>query len=50
MRAALEDAGVECEWVVYKDEAHGFLREDNRFDLYKQVERFLAKHMGPIGV
>jgi dipeptidyl aminopeptidase/acylaminoacyl peptidase len=45
MRAALSDAGVPVEWVVYDDEAHGFLREANRFDLYNRIERFLLKNM-----
>lgn len=47
MRAALERVGrVRPEWVVYEDEAHGFLREKNNFDFYARVERFLAAHMG----
>jgi dipeptidyl aminopeptidase/acylaminoacyl peptidase len=46
MRSALDSAKVPYEWVVYDDEAHGFLREANRFDFYGRVEQFLAKHMG----
>jgi len=46
MRSALAAAKVPYEWVVYDDEAHGFLREANRFDFYGKVERFLAQHMG----
>lgn len=46
MRGALERAGMrDVEWVVYPDEAHGILREENAFDLYSRIERFLAKHM-----
>jgi dipeptidyl aminopeptidase/acylaminoacyl peptidase len=33
------------EWVVYPNEGHGLFHENNRFDFYKRVERFLAKHL-----
>jgi len=45
MRAALQSANVPCEWVVYPEEAHGFLRRENRLDLYTRIEQFLAKNM-----
>jgi dipeptidyl aminopeptidase/acylaminoacyl peptidase len=35
------------EWVAYKDEGHGFMLEENRFDLYRRVARFLAKYNAP---
>jgi dipeptidyl aminopeptidase/acylaminoacyl peptidase len=46
MRTALQRVGrVKPEWVVYQDEAHGFLREKNNFDFYARVEKFLSEHM-----
>lgn len=46
MRDALESAGTPVEWVVYNEEGHGFLREENRFDFYGRVAKFLAAHIG----
>ena len=45
MRDALRAAGREVEWVVYPDEGHGWLREDNTLDFWRRVEAFLGKHM-----
>jgi dipeptidyl aminopeptidase/acylaminoacyl peptidase len=45
MRDALRAAGREAEWVVYPDEGHGWLREDNNLDFWRRVEAFLGKHM-----
>jgi dipeptidyl aminopeptidase/acylaminoacyl peptidase len=28
-------------------EAHGFNKDENRFDFYRRVEKFLAEHLGP---
>ena len=47
MRDALLTHGVDVEWVVYAQEGHGFLLEENRYDFYGRVARFLAKHLGP---
>jgi dipeptidyl aminopeptidase/acylaminoacyl peptidase len=47
MRDALRTRNVPVEWVVYSQEGHGFLLEANRFDLYRRVEAFLARHLGP---
>lgn len=45
---ALKAAGkVPVEWVVYDDEGHGWRLEANRFDFWKRVEGFLAKHLKP---
>jgi dipeptidyl aminopeptidase/acylaminoacyl peptidase len=48
-RSALDRAGKEYEWVVYSDEGHGFSKDENLFDFYGRVERFLAKHLAPRG-
>lgn len=45
MLAALRKAGKNVEWVRYADEGHGFFYDQNRFDYYRKVEAFLAKHL-----
>jgi dipeptidyl aminopeptidase/acylaminoacyl peptidase len=32
--------------MVKDDEGHGFGNEENQFDFYGAMEKFLAKHMG----
>ncbi|MCK4593232.1 S9 family peptidase [bacterium] len=44
--AALEEAGIEYEYVVYENEGHGMTRPENRLDACWRVERFLAEHLG----
>lgn len=44
-RAALDRAGKPYEWVVYPDEGHGFVKDENLFDFYGRVDRFLAKYL-----
>ncbi|MCP4690732.1 MAG: S9 family peptidase [Desulfobacterales bacterium] len=43
---ALKERGVEVEYMVKPDEGHGFRNEENRFDFYRAMERFLARHLG----
>ncbi|HKQ60017.1 MAG TPA: S9 family peptidase [Candidatus Polarisedimenticolaceae bacterium] len=43
---ALRGRGVEVEYLVKPDEGHGFQSEQNRFDFYRAMERFLAQHLG----
>lgn len=45
MRDAMRAAGQSPEWIVYDDEAHGWLKVDNRVDFWQRVERFLDKHL-----
>jgi dipeptidyl aminopeptidase/acylaminoacyl peptidase len=45
MLAALRKAGKDVEWVRYAEEGHGFSFDENRFDFYRRVETFLAKHL-----
>ena len=45
MRDALAKNGTPVEWVVYQEEAHGFLLEKNRYDFYNRVAAFLAKYL-----
>jgi len=44
--AALRARGVDVEYLVKEDEGHGFQNEENQFDVYRAMERFLAAHLG----
>ncbi|OHU79091.1 S9 family peptidase [Mycobacteroides chelonae] len=44
--AALRARGVEVEYMVKKDEGHGFLNPENQVDLFLATERFLAQYLG----
>lgn len=43
---ALRKRGIEVHYMVKKNEGHGFRNEENRFDFYRKMEAFLAKHLG----
>lgn len=45
--AALDRYHKDYEWVQYPVEGHGFNRDEDVFDFYHRVERFLAKYLGP---
>ncbi len=48
LRTALKARGIKLskdEWIMKKDEGHGFRKEENRIELYKKMEKFLAKHL-----
>lgn len=45
MVAALKKRGVNVEYMVKDNEGHGFHNEENRFDFYRAMEKFLAKHL-----
>ncbi len=47
LRAAMQEAGLEPEWVVYDDEAHGWRKPENQLDFARRLEAFLARHLGP---
>ena len=42
---ALRDRGVAVEYMVKDNEGHGFHNQENRFDFYEAMERFLDKHL-----
>ena len=44
---ALRARGVDVEYMVKDNEGHGFANEENRFEFYGAMERFLAKHLKP---
>jgi len=46
MVEALKKRGIEVEYMVKENEGHGFHNEENRFDFYAAMEKFLAKHIG----
>ncbi len=45
MVAALNKHGIDVEYLVKDNEGHGFHNEENRFEFYEAMERFLAKHL-----
>jgi dipeptidyl aminopeptidase/acylaminoacyl peptidase len=45
MVEALKKRGVEVEYIVKDNEGHGFQNEENRFEFYRAMEKFLEKHM-----
>lgn len=44
---ALKKRGVGVEYLVKENEGHGFRNEENRFEFYEAMEKFLAKHLAP---
>ena len=46
MVEALRKRGIQVEYMVKNNEGHGFHNEENRFDFYRAMEKFLAKHLG----
>lgn len=42
---ALKKRGIEVPYLVKDNEGHGFHNEENRFDFYEAMEKFLAKHL-----
>lgn len=45
MVEAMRNRGVEVEYLVKDNEGHGFRNEENRFEFYRSMEAFLAKHL-----
>jgi dipeptidyl aminopeptidase/acylaminoacyl peptidase len=44
--AALKDAGIDYEYMLFPDEGHGFAKPQNRLKFYAAAERFLARYLG----
>jgi dipeptidyl aminopeptidase/acylaminoacyl peptidase len=44
--AALKEAGIEHEYMLFPDEGHGFAKPENRMIFYAAAEKFLARHLG----
>ena len=47
MLSALEDAGKAPETYVVKGEGHGFVKPEHQAELYRRIDAFLAKYIGP---
>lgn len=45
LRDALRAAGLEAEWIVYEGEGHGLRKQENRVDMARRLEAFLARHL-----
>ena len=45
MVEALRSRGVHVDYMVKDNEGHGFHNEENRFDFYRAMEKFLAKYL-----
>jgi dipeptidyl aminopeptidase/acylaminoacyl peptidase len=43
---AIRKAGKPVEYLLFKDEGHGFARPENRLKFFAGAEAFLAKHLG----
>ena len=46
MESALRKAGVPVESLVYKNEGHGFYKEEHRTEYYRRLLGFLSRHIG----
>jgi dipeptidyl aminopeptidase/acylaminoacyl peptidase len=44
--AALREAGIDHEYMLFPDEGHGFAKPENRMRFYAAAEKFLARYLG----
>ncbi|TVZ00586.1 S9 family peptidase [Trebonia kvetii] len=44
--AALTEAGIDHEYLLFPDEGHGFAKPENRIKFYTAAEKFLARYLG----
>ncbi len=45
MVKAMKDRGIEVEYLVKDNEGHGFSNQENKFEFYRAMEKFLTKHL-----
>ena len=45
MVEALKKRGIDVDYMVKDNEGHGFQNQENQFDFYEAMEKFLAKHL-----
>jgi dipeptidyl aminopeptidase/acylaminoacyl peptidase len=45
MVEAMRKRGVTVEYMVKENEGHGFANEENRFEFYEAMEKFLSRHI-----
>ncbi len=43
---ALQERGIDVDYLVKENEGHGFRNEENRFEFYQEMEQFLVKYLG----
>jgi dipeptidyl aminopeptidase/acylaminoacyl peptidase len=43
----LRERGVDVTYMVKENEGHGFQNEENRFEFYREMERFLNRWLAP---
>jgi dipeptidyl aminopeptidase/acylaminoacyl peptidase len=43
---AVKKNGIEVQYMVKDNEGHGFRNQENRFEFYRAMEDFFAKHLG----
>jgi len=43
---ALKARGIEVQYMVKENEGHGFRNEENRFEFYEAMDKFLDEHIG----
>ncbi len=47
LKDAFKAAGTPVETMVVQGEGHGFYKPENRAELYRRMDAFLAKYIGP---
>jgi len=45
MVEALKNRGIKIDYMVKDNEGHGFYNEENQFDFYRAMEKFLGEHL-----
>jgi len=45
MVEAMKKRGITVQYMVKDDEGHGFHNQENRFDFYRAMEKFLTEHL-----
>ena len=48
MVKALKARGIEVEYMVKDNEGHGFHNDENKFEFYEAMEKFLTEHLKPL--
>jgi dipeptidyl aminopeptidase/acylaminoacyl peptidase len=43
---SLRKKSIKIEYMVKENEGHGFYNQENQFDFYRAMEKFLAEHLG----
>lgn len=43
--AGFKERGIDVQYILKENEGHGFHNEENKFEFYQEMEKFLAKHM-----